>query len=99
MLDVLEQQHGLAPWRDNRLIAGDEWNEEIVRRLEEMDIFLFVASATSMVRPFIQEVELKRAGERRENREIEVVCVKLEPCACDEDLLLGKFHRLAPRFK
>ena len=34
MLDVLEQQHGLASWQDKRLIAGDEWNEEIRRRLE-----------------------------------------------------------------
>lgn len=42
MLDVLEQYHGLTSWRDRRLIAGDEWNEEIRRRLEDMDIFLFI---------------------------------------------------------
>jgi len=40
MLDVLEQYHGLASWRDKRLIAGEEWDDELRRRLEEMDIFL-----------------------------------------------------------
>jgi internalin A len=99
ILDVLEQQHGLASWRDRRLIAGDEWDEEIRRRLEEMDIFLFIASATSLVRPFIRDPELRRAKERREAGEVEIVTVKLEPCACDDDRLLGKLQRLAPKFK
>src|SRR5262249_5057171 len=66
MLDVLEQHHGLSSWRDKRLIAGEEWNEEIRRRLEEMDIFLFIASATSLVRRYIKDVELRRARERFE---------------------------------
>jgi hypothetical protein len=96
---VLEQQHGLASWRDKRLIAGDEWDEEIRRRLEEMDIFLSIASQTSLVRPFIKDPELRRAKERREAGEVEIVTVKLEPCACDDDRLLGKLQRLAPKFK
>jgi len=99
MLDVLELRRGLASWRDNRLIAGDEWDEEIRRRLEEMDIFLFVASQASLVRPFIKDPELRRAKERREAGEVEIVTVKLEPCACDDDSHLGKLQRLAPKFK
>ena len=99
ILDVLEQQHGLASWRDKRLIAGDEWDEEIRRRLEEMDIFLFIASQTSLVRPYIRDPELKRARERHMAGEVEIVAVKLEPCACDDDRFLGKLQRLAPRFK
>lgn len=99
ILDVLEQQHGLASWRDKRLIAGDEWDEEIRRRLEDMDIFLFIASQTSLVRPYIKDPELRRAKERREAGEIEIVAVKLEPCACDDDRYFGKLQRLAPRLK
>ncbi|AOS84001.1 hypothetical protein BIU88_07525 [Chlorobaculum limnaeum] len=99
MLDVLEQQHHLTSWRDTRLIAGDEWDEEIRNRLEAMDIFLFIASQTSLVRPYIKDPELKRAKERREAGEIEIVSVKLEPCACDDDAYLGKLQRLAPTFK
>lgn len=98
MLDVLEQQHGLASWRDKRLIAGNEWNEEIRRRLEDMDIFLFIASATSLVRPYIKDPELRRAQERRDAGEVEIVVVKLEPCACDDDPFLGQLQRLAPKF-
>jgi hypothetical protein len=98
MLDVLEQLHGLASWVDKRLIAGDEWDAEIRRRLEEMDIFLFVASQTSLVRPYIRDPELKRARERREAGEIEIVAVKLEACAVDEDPFLGTLQRLAPKF-
>src|SRR5262249_13466251 len=99
MLDILEQQYGLAPWRDKRLIAGEEWDVRIGERLEEMDVFLLVASQTSLVRPYIRECELRRAIERRETDGIEVVAVKLEACACDEDPELGKLQRLAPKFK
>lgn len=99
ILDVLEQHHGLASWRDKRLIAGDEWDKEIRYRLEEMDIFLFIASQTSLVRPYIKDPELKRAIERRDAGEVEVVAVKLEPCASDDDPVIGKFQRLAPKFK
>jgi internalin A len=84
ILGVLEQHHGLTSWRDKRLIAGEEWDEEIRSRLEDMDIFLFIASQTSLVRPYIKDPELKRAKERRTASEIEIVTIKLEPCACDD---------------
>lgn len=99
MLAVLERQHGLTSWHDKRLIAGEEWDEEIRRRLEEMDIFLFIASQMSLVRPYIIDPELRRAKERHQADEIEIVSVKLEPCAYDEEPFLGKLQRLAPRFK
>jgi internalin A len=99
ILDVLEQQHGLTSWVDKRLVAGDEWKKEIRNPLEYMDIFMFIASQASMVRPCIKDPELRRAKERQAAGEIEIVIVKLEPCACDEDAFLGKFHRLAPRLK
>lgn len=99
ILDVLEQQHGLTSWHDKRLIAGEEWDSEIRLRLENMDIFLFIASQTSLVRPYIKDPELKRAKERKNSKEIEVVTVKLEACACDEDPFIGRLQRLAPKFK
>ncbi|HEX6748708.1 MAG TPA: COR domain-containing protein [Longimicrobium sp.] len=97
-LGVLEQHHGLVPWLDKRLIAGDEWDEEIRRRLEEMDIFLFIASQRSLVSTYIRNPELRRARERWEVGEVEIVCVKLEPCAADEDPHLGKLQRLASKY-
>jgi internalin A len=97
-LGVLEQHHGLVPWRDKRLLAGEEWDEEIRRRLEEMDILLFIASQRSLVSPYIRETELRRARERREEGEVEIVTVKLEPCAADDDPLLGKLQRLASKY-
>ncbi len=99
MLDVLEQQHGLTAWRDKRLLAGEEWDRRIRERLEEMDIFLFVASAASLVRPYVRDPELRRASQRWEAGEVEVVVVKLEPCASDDDPFLGRFQRLAPRYE
>ena len=98
ILDVLEQQHGIAAWRDKRLIAGDEWDEEIRRRLDEMDIFLFVASQTSLVSPYVRNTELGRAKDRHERGEVEIVTVKLEPCAADDDRFLGTLQRLASKY-
>lgn len=73
-------------------------SEHYRRRLEDMDIFLFIASQTSLVRPYIKDPELRRARERRDAGEVEIVVVQLEPCASDEDPCLGKLQRLAPRF-
>ncbi len=99
LLDVLEQHQSITAWRDRRLIAGDEWDAEIRRRLEEMDIFLFIASASSLTRPYIRDPEIRRAKERYEKGQVEIVTVKLEPCACDEDPFLGKLQRLSPKIK
>jgi internalin A len=99
ILDVIEQQYGLMPWRDKRLIAGEEWDEEIRARLEDMDIFLFIASAASMASPYIRDCELRRAKERRALGNVEMVAVKLEPCAYDDDPFLGKLQRLPSKFK
>jgi internalin A len=98
MLDVLEHYHGLTSWQDKRLIAGDKWNEEICRRLEDMDIFLFIASQISLARPYIRDPELRRARERYDAGEVEIVVVKLEPCGYEDHPLLGKLQRLAPKF-
>ena len=99
ILGVLEQQYGLTSWTDKRLIAGEEWDQEIRNRLEEMDIFLFIASQTSLVSKYIKDPELKRAQERKTEKKIEIVTVKLEACACDEDPYLGKLQRLASKYK
>lgn len=99
MLGVLEQQHGLAPWTDKRLIAGSEWDKEIRHRLGEMDIFLFIASQNSLVRPYIRDPEIRRALERHAKNEVEIVVVKLEPCAVDDDSAVGKLQRLASGYK
>jgi internalin A len=99
MLGVLEQYHDLAAWRDRRLIAGEHWDAEIRRRLEDAEIFLFIGSAAAMTRPYIRDPELRRAKERHGDGNLEVVTVKLEPCACDEDPFLSGLQRLAPRYR
>jgi hypothetical protein len=47
----------------------------------------------------VRDPELRRARERYDQKEVEIVTVKLEPCACDEDPFLGKLQRLAPQFR
>jgi hypothetical protein len=52
-----------------------------------------------LTRDYIREFELRRARERHAEKKLEIVTVKLEPCACDEDPFIGKLQRLAPRYK
>jgi internalin A len=99
ILDVLEQQHGLTSWNDKRLLTGDYWDKEIRARLEDMDIFLFIASQHSLVSKYIRDVEIKRALTRKRKGEVEIATVKLEACACDEDAHLGKLQRLARNYR
>ena len=67
----------LHAWHDKELTAGNQWDGEIKRELEEMDIFVPLVSAHFFASWYIQNVEMKRAMERHAKGEILVVPIIL----------------------
>ena len=60
-------------WHDQKLDAGHPWDDEIKQALDEMDIFVPLVSMDFLASGYIRDVELKRAQDRYESREIVVV--------------------------
>ncbi len=66
-------------WHDQKLRAGDQWDNEIRDALEKMDVFVCLLSYEFLNSNYIQDVELERALARKENEEIEIVPIVLYP--------------------
>ncbi len=78
--DRLRSRSGLKylhAWHDKELTSGNQWDGEIKRELDEMDIFVPLLSAHFFASSYIQNVELKRAKERCSAGEILVVPIML----------------------
>ena len=67
-------------WSDRCLVAGQPWDDEIRRELDSADVILFLLSAQFEASGYIQGVEVKRALERAEKGEVQLVPIILEPC-------------------
>jgi tetratricopeptide (TPR) repeat protein len=74
-LKVLARRDVIASWHDGLLAAGQEWNEEIVKSLNEARVVLLLVSHSFIASDYISRVELAQAGERYERGEVSVIPV------------------------
>ena len=74
-------RHGgyIKDWSDGQIIPGQEWESEIIRRLDDADIILLLVTSSFLGSEFIGAVELTRALERHRRGEAIVVPVILKP--------------------
>ena len=80
-LEVLKSDRYLSTWTDAQILPSDRWDDEIRAELEQADIIIFLVSSNMLASPYIRGVELKRALERRQAEEAEIVLVILEDCS------------------
>lgn len=64
-LKVFNSARLLDTWHDRRIGPGDDWKGEIDRALEDADIVVFLVSAAFLASDYCNDVEMKRALERR----------------------------------
>ena len=58
-LSPLEQWLGkVDAWTDKQIVAGDDWNEEVMKNLKEAEIILFLVSASSLSSRYIKDKEI-----------------------------------------
>ncbi len=74
-LEILAQQEVISTWHDGLLVAGQQWNEEIVEHLNSSQVILLLISPDFLTSGYVNNVELKFAAERHTAREACVIPV------------------------
>lgn len=96
-LAILKRKGVIRGWHAGEIGAGDEWGKEVREQLEKAKMILLLVSADFLASDFCYEEQMRRAIQRHEGREAEVVPVILD--ACDwEPAPFGKLQAL-PRDK
>jgi hypothetical protein len=84
-------------WEGRAILPGEDWDNEIKKKLDEANVILFLVSSDFMNSDYIKEVEIKYAIERYERNEVKIVPVIVRPCDFDS-LPLSK-HMAVPTGK
>jgi hypothetical protein len=79
-LVMLKRLNKIDVWHDRKLIAGQEWDEEIKKELAEAHIILLLISADFNNSEYIWEKELAVALQRHQEGKARVVPVILRKC-------------------
>jgi GTPase SAR1 family protein/predicted MPP superfamily phosphohydrolase len=78
-LSALRRENVIGFWHDRMIGAGEEWKDEIDRRLEQAGIILLLVSPDFIASDYCYDVETKRAMERHAAGEAVVIPVVLRP--------------------
>ena len=79
-LKVLKRSGKIDMWNDRALIAGQEWNKEIMDELAKANIILLLVSVDFNASDFIWDKELAEAMKRHEAGTAFVVPIILRNC-------------------
>ncbi len=78
-LRPLQRQSLIDVWHDRDISAGAEWEQEINERLDTAQIIILLVSPDFMDSDYCYGIEMKRAIDRHERREVRVIPVILHP--------------------
>lgn len=79
-LNVLERKEDVNFWFDQKIIAGQIWENEIMNKLEQADIILLLVSIDFLSSDYCYKKEMEKALVRHERGEVKVVPIILRPC-------------------
>jgi hypothetical protein len=95
-LQPLVSRQKIALWTDDRLLAGQRWDDEIKSSLKNADILLLLASIDSINSIYINEVEIKWA---LEIEKLIIIPVIVRPIELNDLGLLTNYQILPPEAK
>jgi internalin A len=72
-LKLLQRTGLIDTWHDRKIEAGDDWKQQIDENLDRADIILLLVSSDFIASDYCYEKEMKRALERGEKGEAEVI--------------------------
>ncbi|TMD69932.1 MAG: toll/interleukin-1 receptor domain-containing protein, partial [Chloroflexi bacterium] len=78
-LSNLRNQNVINDWFDGDIIAGTEWEQDILAHLSTAEIVLLLISAHFMASSFCQSVELKQAIDRHDANQARIIPIILRP--------------------
>ncbi len=77
---IMLQRSGLIrEWHDRKILAGEEWDEQISINLENADLILLLISSDFLASRYCYDIEAKRALEKHNNGEAIVIPIILRP--------------------
>jgi formylglycine-generating enzyme required for sulfatase activity len=79
-LEQLQDAGLIEPWTDGQILAGDNWDDEILNNLRHADIILLLISIDFLRSKYIKSKELVVAKERHAKNEAVIVPVVLRKC-------------------
>jgi formylglycine-generating enzyme required for sulfatase activity len=79
-LEQLQDANLIEPWTDGQILAGDNWDDEILNNLRQADIILLLISIDFLRSKYIKSKELVVAKERHAKGEAVIVPVVLRKC-------------------
>lgn len=79
-LGLLVREGLVEVWSDLQIVAGTKWDEEIKKKLEEADLYLFLMSVDLLHSDYVQDVELPIARKRHEEKKARLIPVVVRKC-------------------
>jgi len=79
-LSLLKRNGSIEAWSDRKILAGENWKDEIDDNLENAQIVLFLVSPSFIASNYCYEIEAKRALEKNTAGETIVVPILVRPC-------------------
>ncbi|UHH09214.1 toll/interleukin-1 receptor domain-containing protein [Luteimonas fraxinea] len=79
-LMALQRQGVISIWHDRRIEAGQDFEQQIDRHIEEDEIILLLVSSDFIHSKYCYEIEMRRAMQRHEAGEAIVIPVILRAC-------------------
>jgi hypothetical protein len=79
-LGWLENSNQIKVFDDREIDPGDDWDQRIMRELDQSHIIIFLINAKFMSSAYCTKVELRRAIERREKEGTRIIPLITEDC-------------------
>lgn len=79
-LEPLKQLGIISSWDDREIKAGDKWENEITKNLEEADIILLLISIDFINSKYCHDIEMTRALEMQEDGNATVIPIIYRNC-------------------
>jgi hypothetical protein len=76
-------------WHDRKIVAGDDWQEEIDKNLSRAHIILLLISRDFLASEYCHSVELEKAMSRHKAGKARVIPIILRWCRWQEDQFAG----------
>lgn len=79
-LAMLKRKNIVSVWHDRKIVAGDEWKNEIDNNLESADIILFLISPDFLASEYCYDIEVKKAMERHDAGLAKIISIIVRNC-------------------
>jgi len=79
-LKPLESKLNISVWPDNKLLAGDDWKDEIDTALEHSSVAIIIVSADFLASDFISKHELPTLLKKYEEEGCRIIPIVAKPC-------------------